>query len=868
MADKDTLTTREKLNLALLVFLSAGVLFVLMLARNSVFPFGERSLLISDMNSQYIDFMMEYRRILVGQGSLFYSWHAGIGMNFPGILAYYLASPFIFLLVPFPERLVIDAVTLITGLKLACAAAAMTWFLSQHDPNHTDRRASALSAAGLGLLYGFSGYAISYSFNIMWLDGVILLPLICAVLERLQSGRRWIILTILYTILLLSQFYIAYMVILFTLAYGFIHILLTDQADSGRKRLLLLVRLAGSLASAAGLSAFLLLPAFFVLKNNMGLIGQSFPLWGTNFSLFSLTFKFFPASFDGIKGSLPHIFCGLVSLFGLGLYFLNPGVRRKERLLFGLLLGFLLLGFWLKPLNFIWHAFDHPSWFPYRNSFLFIFLTLTLACRGLTGKTGRNVAGVLIPLILMLTALAVYWHRFQNQGFLLAAVSGILPLIYAGLLWKPGTLRSGTAAAIVLLTVVEIFLNSGAIFAQFSVSYLPRQTYLDFYDRNHSALAPLAASDEKFYRTEKKEIRTYNDPMSIGYAGIGHFSSTASTVQSRFLKKMGFDCYATWCTYHGATVFSDALLGIKYIYSGDLPQNRFYLPAGKGIRQNPYALPPMFFLDGPFESLPSLEADQPLEHQEQIMQAMLKSGHPYTAKTRLAPAELINLSLSRSENDSVDVYTKVVADKPAAIRYRIHVDGNNPAYLFIPSVSLNYDVWLDSKQIFSHSANYTPFLVDLTDCSPDSELSLTIDLVNQSEVTDDVTLYTFDYQQMREMITVLSQNYPAIRFDGKTGFNVRFQPEAAERALLTSIPFDAGWTAKVDGKPVAIKKVLEGLIGIPIPASAQTLELTFVPYGFKAGAIISGLSWIVLAGWILICGKKRAQKDTDRTSSD
>lgn len=848
---------RNRFPLPLISFFLSGLLFLLLLALNGIFPFGKLSLLISDMNSQYIDFMMEYRRILAGQGSLFYSWHAGMGMNFLAILAYYLASPFNFLLLLFPERNIIDAVTLITGLKLACAAAAISWYLNSIPRADAKRHNSGLLMIGFGLLYGFSGYTIAYSFNIMWLDGVILLPLLCGVMEQLNRGNRWIWLTVLFTILLLSQFYIAYMVILFCGFYALIQLAAQSRCDR-KERLEFLIKFAFSLALAAGMSLFLLLPAFFVLKNNMGLIGQALPNWGTNFALPELLIKGFPGTFDGVKGNLPHVFAGLIPFFGVCAYFFCASVTKKERIYYGLLLAFLIMSFWLKPLTFIWHALDHPSWFPYRNAFLLSFLSISLAYKGITlGGQPRKLT-LILQAVLLAIILTVYRDHYNENTRYLAFFSGLLIVLYPVLIWRYHSRSSQTAILLILLMLIECGLNADGILTRFSQNYLPRDAYLGFYDRNREALSPLLPGKGQFYRLEKFEIRTYNDPMSIGYPGIGHFSSTASTAQSRFLKKMGFDCYATWCMYRGGTVFSDALLGIRYLFTDNQPGNRFYLAEGPGIQQNPYALPPLVFLDGEFESLPSLEADQPVEHQEQIMQSLLKSGQPYTKSIRLFPSALNNLTLSRSNEDD-EIYTKERSGENASLIYKVPIDTANPSYLFLPNISLNYDVWLDGEQIFSKSGSYTPFLVDLTTFEAGKDVELRIELADQTEISDDVTLYTFDYQQISEMMQVLSQNFPVVSFDGRTGFSAQFQPADHERGMLTSIPFDAGWRVQIDGQKAEIKKVLDGLLGIVVPANAQTIEIAFLPYGFQIGAFLSAISLFLFMISIGISARKKLQ---------
>ena len=164
--EKNRCERSEILNL-LLAFIMPAAVFLLILLRYRIVPFGNTTLLFSDLDSQYIEFMAEYRRILTGGGSFFYSWHAGIGMNFIALTAYYLASPFNFMLVLFPENQLLLAVSLITALKLGCAGAAFAYCLRVSDS--AGKRAEPLFAS----FYALSGWALGYAFNLMWLDALI-----------------------------------------------------------------------------------------------------------------------------------------------------------------------------------------------------------------------------------------------------------------------------------------------------------------------------------------------------------------------------------------------------------------------------------------------------------------------------------------------------------------------------------------------------------------------------------------------------------------------------------------------------------------------------------------------------------------------
>ena len=78
-----------------------GYSLVMLVSRFS--PFGNSSILYSDMYHQYYPFFVEFRRVLRSGGSLVYNWSLGLGVDYLGLIAYYLASPLNLLSVLVPE---------------------------------------------------------------------------------------------------------------------------------------------------------------------------------------------------------------------------------------------------------------------------------------------------------------------------------------------------------------------------------------------------------------------------------------------------------------------------------------------------------------------------------------------------------------------------------------------------------------------------------------------------------------------------------------------------------------------------------------------------------------------------------------------
>ncbi len=82
-----------------------------------------------------------------------------------------------------PADLLDVAVFVIMILKISTAGLTMGWYAKCHA-------ITGLMIPTFGLAYALSGWMLANSFNLMWLDAAILLPLIIQSLETLLNGGR------------------------------------------------------------------------------------------------------------------------------------------------------------------------------------------------------------------------------------------------------------------------------------------------------------------------------------------------------------------------------------------------------------------------------------------------------------------------------------------------------------------------------------------------------------------------------------------------------------------------------------------------------------------------------------------------------
>ena len=69
------------------------ILYMMYIKMMKIFPFGENSILKSDLYQQYINFFCYLREVLLHGKSIVISWNLGLANNFYTTFAYYLMSP-------------------------------------------------------------------------------------------------------------------------------------------------------------------------------------------------------------------------------------------------------------------------------------------------------------------------------------------------------------------------------------------------------------------------------------------------------------------------------------------------------------------------------------------------------------------------------------------------------------------------------------------------------------------------------------------------------------------------------------------------------------------------------------------------------
>ncbi|MFE7778003.1 YfhO family protein [Streptomyces sp. NPDC057445] len=493
------------------------------------FPFGPKTRSVNDLGNQFVPFHAHLWDLLHGRahGGLLLNWQSGYGTAFLPDLGTYLGSPFSLIVGLFPREDIDLAVYVITVLKMAAAAAAMTRLLL------TLHRGTGRSwaAAVLGASYGLCGWSvIEASYNTMWLDGLIAFPLLCLVGEWARAGRRPVLGPVLVALAWTANFYTVYMA---TLGAALVLVLrlLLDERTGARDRVRVLVRAAATTLLGIGLAAPVLLPVFLGAKH-------AYPGWSREFEpsgWSDVLARTLPATYSF---STPAMFLGTGTLLLACALLFHRGVPRRERRWWTALAVLVALSMHWGPTHLTWHIFATPNGSPYRQTFV--------------------LAGIMV-----IAAWVCVAHTWPDRRALLAG-TGILAVVGLGAaasdlvtgwtypLFLAGLAGAGTALVLAKRqrhVVVAALLLAGSLAGQAAATtaYADRQRLgrLDDYpawSRDHGERAGAVARADGWprYRTDPgREQITGNDPLLLGGEGGGYYSSHTPDVLTRTMAALG-----------------------------------------------------------------------------------------------------------------------------------------------------------------------------------------------------------------------------------------------------------------------------------------------------------------------------------------
>lgn len=806
----------------LAAFLVPVVIMIIIFAQRGIFPFGDESFLRTDMYHQYAPFFSEFRYKLTHGGSLLYSWDIGMGVNFAALYAYYLASPLNWLLVFCPKSYIIEFMTYMIVFKIGLSGLSFSWYLRRHS--HT----RDFGVAFFGIFYALSGYMAAYSWNIMWLDCIILFPLIMLGLERLVKEKKCFLYCLALGLSIISNYYISIMICIFMVFY-FVALLILEGWTSWKE-----IFIRGGLFAvfsllAGGLSAAVLLPEIYALQLTAS-SDFNFPQTiSSYFSIFDMIARHLPAVETEIGlDHWPNIYCGVAVLMFFLLYLACRKIRQKEKIVMCSLLLFFFASFSVNALNFIWHGFHYPNSLPCRQSFIYIFLILLVCYQAYIHLYETPWKHVVIAffgsVIFVLMAQKLITDKAYHFSIFYVAI--LFLSIYTGLigLYQKGISRN----VLVLLTLGVVSLEAAVNTTVTSVTTTSRTNYVED-NKASSELAGSLTPNNSFYRIEKVTRKTKNDGAWLNFPTVSLFSSTANADLTAFFKKLGCESSTNAYSITGSTPLVDALFAVKYaLFSEETPDDGISVPVsvkdGMYLRENTYAMSLGFMIPYDLENNWQLERSNPAEVQNDL--SVVLGASPVLSEVS---SEINGTSFSFTPEADGDYYVFVSNKKVEKV---------------------NAELGEKTKSFDNVNRGY---LLELGHLKSGEKITLRNDDNDQDLVA---VAYRFLPEGLESVYNVLSNN--SMTLTKWTDTQIQGTVDAEKAGLLfLSIPYDKGWTIRIDGKAVEPYKIFDTFLSVHVTAGTHIISMEYMPQGLRSGGIITAGSVIILLALAGLSAAKR-----------
>lgn len=810
----------------LAAFFVPVLVLVVIFAQRGIFPFGEECFLRTDMYHQYAPFFSEFQYKLTHGGSLLYSWDIGMGVNFSALYAYYLASPMNWLVALCPRQFLIEFMTVLIVIKTGLSGLFFTWYLRKHTGTRE------FGSCFFGIFYALSGYMAAYSWNIMWLDCILLFPVILFGLERLVKEKKGMVYCIALGLSILSNYYISIMICIFMVIYAAVLVILYPPkkgkefaATAGRFTLYSLL--------AGGLAAVVLLPEIYALQATAS---GNFDFPKTVSSYFSI-FDMIARHIGNVQTEIgldhwPNIYCGVAVLMLLLLYLGNKNIKIKEKAVYFSLLLFFYASFSVNVLNFIWHGFHYPNSLPCRQSFIYIALVLVMCYKAyleLKNTPWKHIVMAFwgaAAFVILAEKLVDNEEQFHFAVFYAAI---LFLALYTGCIYLYHS-RKWCRDGVLLAVLGLVFCESAVNMAVTSIPTTSRTAYVK--DNEDTMLLADSIRSSVFYRIEKGESRTKNDGAWMNFPSASLFSSVASAAMSDFFKSVGCESSTNAYSVKGSTPFIDALFATRYgIYPDQQPADGLKEQIGRQgsmwFYENKYTLPVGFVMPQDMETNWVLDSGNPANVQNDLSSVLGVSN-------LLVPAEGVSegkkftFTADASGDYYVYVINKKVEEVSAEIGERsLSFDNVDRGYfLELGYLPKGQEVILQSK----------------TDGNP----------AMQAEI------WRFDPEAMEEIYQCLSKSPLELSSWTDTGLAGSINtPEGG--TMFTSIPYDKGWKIWVDGTAVSGRPVFDAFLGVDLEPGEHKIRLSYEPQGLKTGAVITGVSAAAVAA-LAVCGWMKNKK--------
>ncbi len=830
---------------------------------------GDQQILVTDLWHQYYPFLVDFQDKLKNGESLFWSWTQGGGVNYFALMSYYLASPLNFVSVFIPSDWLREFLMFSVVIKVACAGMFMAIFL------RSVFKKNDFSLVVFGCCFAFCAFFMGYYWNTIWLDTVCITPLVALGAVKLLTENKFRLYVVSLALSLLANYYIGLFSCIFVLLIFIAYNIVKWQGFKAFFTKLLTTGVFSLIA--IGITAFFLLPAFFGLQNTNATgstfpntfdinIGETDDLLGVLSAIKEIISNFItfipPATKEA--DALPNIACGTASVV-LGILFLtSKKITLKEKIVDLCLIFFMIISCIIRQLDYIWHGFHFTNMIPYRFSYLISFVLVVMAFRAF-----------------MLIDFSSCWD------ILLAALGTALVILLAVGTQEAYTIIGTSIAAVVLCTVLFLYtrrivpkqvalivLSVVIIGESVATAYIGVKTtsVTSTYDypRGGEATAQvidymdnLEKDTTELWRAETTTTQTLNDGSLNGYNGLSMFNSMANVDMTRFFENFGMMGWKSGnrYTYAEGSPVTNMFMNLKYIiardgtYRNTYDLNEVYNAGNVTLLENEHYIPMGFMVNSDLSQwVENDNEDQfnPFDTQSEFFKLATGIEEPvYTPLEVVSQGHYDNTKFTVNKS-SYGIYTFSCTDASVTPHVKWNYEAPKDGYYCMYAKISGGDNITIMQNDTAQTSTYNmsrPYIACIGYFNKGDKISVYSQLEQGQSGSAQVYVNLLNQD-------VFEQGYETVSKDVMTttkltGNSMEGTINVSEDGLFyTSIPYEEGWTAEVDGKAVEITPVGGSLIAFNLTKGEHDIKLVYYPKGFWPGF---ALTCVCIATFALLC---------------
>lgn len=813
-------------------FALPGILLLICYKLCKIYPFGDISLLDWDAKLQHKDYYSYLWDVLHKNASLNHSMSKSLGGRFIGIFAFYVSSFSNLFLYFFDKSEIPQFLSYSYLIKTSlCGLFSYIYLKKRFEINYKWGMILSIS-------YSFIEYNAIYCRNLMWIDAVFMLPLVClGVWCSISNNNKWL-LSVSVAISIINNWYTGYMICLFAGIYLLYELFCYNKSNKIRIFFITI----GYIIIGASLSAVVLIPACLSLVG--GKASFQFIFKEMNMTFLNV-FTGFDIYANYNHQDAPMIYSGSLVLFLALSSLVDKRIEGKNRIGNIILILLLLLSFIFRQLDVVWTFFHRSTSYFFRFSFILSFIMVIIAGGYISRVNYKIDKTVSITTLLIIFGFISFfeWEDRLNNPVISYLVFGLLSVSVLFIMNNRKTLFFLSF----ILLCIELVINE---YQSLSRMQIKTSYYSQYYSSMNDLVSEYGRDD--LYRFEKNYsfISSLNskvatgESLQFGYKSIENYSSAYDSKVDQFLANMGYSDYPQKEVFPCETYWNDSLplmdsmLGIRYVISDKKPygyreiekkENSLFLNDDWNVYENIRVLPLIYGVTPNNDSLNYTE--DPFENQ--------------------------NRFVSQLVGWNAEVYYKIDVEKidSELELYKAKLPSDTPLYLFVDGSDIHKNLYYENCELYINGERYQNccerFLINgiyLGEFDSSDEIEIEIKNNSASEYGHEVYLYGINENEFNKVYNHIKchsngVNNFKIDYDGDISFAYDSQEEST---VMLSVPYEDNWKCFIDEKQIKIDSIGDIFIVVKVPEGKHSIKLVYYTPGFNVGIFISVVSLLIL----------------------